>query len=57
MRTMTDVASGETLRYLQKLVKESLEETKEFWTSMDDQSKLLPLLEITSMGTQFIRLS
>lgn len=54
---MTDVASGETLRYLQKLVKESLEETKEFWTSMDDQSKLLPLLEITSMGTQFIRLS
>jgi hypothetical protein len=49
MRTMSDVASGETLAYLQKLVKASLEETKEFWGSMEDQSKLLPLLEITGM--------
>jgi E3 ubiquitin-protein ligase HUWE1 len=53
MRTMTDVASSETLVYLQKLVKESLEETKDFWGSMDDESKLLPLLEITGVSKHF----
>jgi hypothetical protein len=47
---MTDVASSETLLYLQKLVKASLEETKDFWSSMNDQSKLLPLLEITGLS-------
>jgi E3 ubiquitin-protein ligase HUWE1 len=50
MRTMTDVASNETLLYLQKLVIASLEETKEFWGSVDDKSKLLPLLEITGLS-------
>jgi len=51
MRTMTDVASNETLLYLQNLVIASLEETKEFWGSMDDESKLLPLLEITGLSS------
>jgi E3 ubiquitin-protein ligase HUWE1 len=48
---MTDVASNETLLYLQNLVIASLEETKEFWGSMDDESKLLPLLEITGLSS------
>lgn len=47
MRTMTDVASSETLLFLRKLVNLSLEETKEFWETMGDTSKLLPLLDVT----------
>lgn len=50
MRTMTDTSPSETLLYLQKLVNASLAETEHIWGSMDDQSKLLPLLEITSMS-------
>lgn len=46
MRTMADVSSSETLLFLRKLVNESLAETKDFWVTMRDQSKLLPLLDI-----------
>lgn len=46
MRTMADVSSSETLLFLRKLVNESLAETKDFWVTMGDQSKLLPLLDI-----------
>jgi E3 ubiquitin-protein ligase HUWE1 len=48
MRTMTDVAASETLLFLQKLVAASLEETNEFWGTMDRQSKFLPLVDITT---------
>lgn len=49
MRNMTDVAPNETLAFLQNLVKSSLAETQEFWGTMDDHSKLLPLLDVTGM--------
>lgn len=49
MRNMTDVAPTETLAFLQNLVKTSLAETQEFWGTMDDHSKLLPLLDVTGM--------
>ncbi|KAJ8696871.1 E3 ubiquitin-protein ligase tom1 [Pleurotus ostreatus] len=45
MRTLAEVATNETLAYLMKLVKSSLDETKEFWETVGGQSKLLPLLE------------
>ncbi|KAF7981836.1 hypothetical protein HWV62_31363 [Athelia sp. TMB] len=47
MRNMTDVAPNETLAFLQNLVKSSLAETQDFWGTMDDHSKLLPLLDVT----------
>ncbi|KAL0955931.1 hypothetical protein HGRIS_002119 [Hohenbuehelia grisea] len=46
MRSLTDVATGETLLYLTKLVKESLDETESFWGTVGGQSKLLPLVEV-----------
>ncbi|KAF9460708.1 hypothetical protein BDZ94DRAFT_1323842 [Collybia nuda] len=48
MRTMTEVSATETLTHLSKLVKESLEDTRDFWGVSQEQSKLLPLVEITN---------
>ncbi|KAJ6593931.1 hypothetical protein B0H19DRAFT_1215807 [Mycena capillaripes] len=49
MRTMSEVTTAETLAHLSKLVKESLEATKGFWEALDEDSKLLPLIDITGM--------
>lgn len=46
---MTEISATETLTHLSKLVKESLDETKDFWEAVQEQSKLLPLVDITSM--------
>lgn len=48
MRTMTEAATSETLLHLANLVKESLEATQSFWSEFGDQSKLLPLVELSS---------
>lgn len=48
MRTMTEVATGETLLHLAKLVNESLSATKEFWSELKEESKLLPLVDTSS---------
>ncbi|KAJ7497325.1 hypothetical protein FB451DRAFT_1550225 [Mycena latifolia] len=48
MRTMSEVTTGETLAHLSKLVKESLDATKSFWESVEEDSKLLPLVDITA---------
>ncbi|KAJ7218040.1 hypothetical protein GGX14DRAFT_495423 [Mycena pura] len=48
MRTMSEVATGETLTHLSKLVKQSLDATKSFWESMHEESKLLSLVDITA---------
>ncbi|KAF7315636.1 hypothetical protein MIND_00079100 [Mycena indigotica] len=47
MRTMSEVTSAETLAHLSKLVKESLETTKDFWESVQAESKLLPFVDLT----------
>jgi E3 ubiquitin-protein ligase HUWE1 len=47
MRTMTEVATSETLLHLAQLVKYSLDDTKSFWGTFDKDSKLLPLVDIT----------
>lgn len=47
MRTMTEVATDETLLHLSKLVKQSLDETRNFWETVSEPSKLLPLVDIT----------
>jgi E3 ubiquitin-protein ligase HUWE1 len=47
MRTMSEVTTAETLAHLSKLVKESLDATKSFWESVDEDSKLLSLVDIT----------
>lgn len=47
MRTMTEVATGETLLHLAKLVEESLSLTKGIWVDFNEHSKLAPLVEIS----------
>jgi E3 ubiquitin-protein ligase HUWE1 len=46
LRTMTEVATSETLLYLTDIVKESLDETKFFWESTQEPSKLLPFIDL-----------
>lgn len=45
IRTMVEAAPAETMTYLAKLVRTSLDETKEFWASQNEESKLMTLLE------------
>lgn len=52
MRTMTEVATNETLLHLAKLVKESLDDSKSFWEVLREESRLLPLVDITSWSFQ-----
>ncbi|GLB37041.1 putative protein with domain of Unknown Function (DUF913) [Lyophyllum shimeji] len=47
MRTLTEVATDETLLHLAQLVKQSLADTRGFWDKIEEPSKLLPLVEIT----------
>jgi E3 ubiquitin-protein ligase HUWE1 len=44
---MTEVATTQTLLFLSRLVKASLEETKDFWGTFEQPSKLLPLVDIS----------
>ncbi|KAG6850146.1 hypothetical protein H0H93_000531, partial [Arthromyces matolae] len=46
MRTLTEVASEETLAHLTSLVKQSLTETESFWGTVQEPSQLLSLVEI-----------
>ena len=46
LRTMTEVATSETLLHLTEIVKESLDETKFFWESIQEPSKLLPFIDL-----------
>lgn len=57
MRTMTEVATSETLLHLANLVKDSLAETHEFWENVTEPSKLLPLIDITGKSSPFSPLS
>ncbi|TDL26261.1 hypothetical protein BD410DRAFT_895667 [Rickenella mellea] len=47
IRTMTEVAPTETLGHLAKEVKVSLEETRDFWQSLDGKSHLLPYIDVS----------
>ncbi|OBZ67028.1 E3 ubiquitin-protein ligase ptr1 [Grifola frondosa] len=47
IRSMAEASTGETLTFLLKLVNESLAECKDFWESMDEHSKLLPMVDVT----------
>ncbi|RDB16805.1 E3 ubiquitin-protein ligase TOM1-like [Hypsizygus marmoreus] len=48
MRTMTEVATDETLLHLAQLVRESLDDTRNFWETVEEHSKLLPLVDIAA---------
>ncbi|KAK7057165.1 hypothetical protein R3P38DRAFT_3252330 [Favolaschia claudopus] len=52
MRTMSEVTTADTLAHLSKLVNESLEATKSFWESFEENSKLLSLVDITGMTSE-----
>jgi E3 ubiquitin-protein ligase HUWE1 len=54
MRTMTEVSTNETLLHLAQLAKESLEATRYFWETDHEDSKLLPLVDITSQPLSFV---
>lgn len=47
MRAMTEVSTNETFHHLAQLVKESLEDTRSFWETPQEDSKLLPLVDTT----------
>lgn len=46
VRTMAESATSETLSFLLKLVQDSLLTNMDFWESVEEQSKLLPLVDI-----------
>ncbi|KAI9068310.1 hypothetical protein FKP32DRAFT_1587710 [Trametes sanguinea] len=48
IRTMAESATTETLAFLIKLVSESLAECKDFWETMEEKSKLLPLVDFAA---------
>ena len=50
VRTMAEAATNETLAFLVRLVQESLAEIKEFWESLEEQPKLLSLVEFSGMS-------
>lgn len=52
MRTMIEVVTNETLTHLSKLVRESLDSTRDFWDKPGEQSKLLPFVETTRLFRQ-----
>ena len=55
LRTMTEVATGETLLHLTEIVKESLDETRFFWESIQEPSKLLPFIDLPGRSPNSLR--
>ena len=53
-RTLIEVAPAETLGFLSKQLKESLEETKDFWQPNDRNSPLLSMVEIASQSHPYL---
>ncbi|KZT26754.1 hypothetical protein NEOLEDRAFT_1062431 [Neolentinus lepideus HHB14362 ss-1] len=47
IRTMGEASPNDALVFLAKKVKESLEQTKDFWETTEDKSKMLSLVDIT----------
>ncbi|KAL6310318.1 hypothetical protein BKA93DRAFT_924556 [Sparassis latifolia] len=47
IRTMAESATSETIMFLVKLVHETMENNKDFWEHMEEQSKLLSMVDIT----------
>jgi E3 ubiquitin-protein ligase HUWE1 len=54
MRAMTEVSTNETFHHLSQLVKESLEDTRSFWEAAEENSKLLPLVDITGQSSTLL---
>ncbi|CCM01158.1 uncharacterized protein FIBRA_03206 [Fibroporia radiculosa] len=52
VRTMAEVAPGETVSFLVRLVHESLASTKNFWSSMREESELLQLVNVSDRELQ-----
>jgi len=46
LRTMTEVSPNDTLVDMTKLVKQSLDDTRDFWQNVEEPSKLLPLVDL-----------
>jgi E3 ubiquitin-protein ligase HUWE1 len=51
LRTMTEVATSETLVHLAEIVRISLDDTKFFWDSVEESSKLLHFVDLASERT------
>ena len=49
MRTLAEVATNDTIQHLSKLVKESLDETADFWKTPSHESKLISLIDLAGM--------
>ncbi|KZT10978.1 uncharacterized protein LAESUDRAFT_721398 [Laetiporus sulphureus 93-53] len=55
VRTMAEAETSETIAFLVRLVHESLEGTKEFWSSMQEESQLLALVDVTDSAEEVTR--
>jgi len=53
LRTMTEVSPNDTLVDMTKLVKQSLDDTRDFWQNVEEPSKLLPLVDLPGKVTFF----
>ncbi|EAU91398.2 Huwe1 protein [Coprinopsis cinerea okayama7 len=51
MRTLAEVATNDTIQHLSKLVKESLDETADFWKTPSHESKLISLIDLADKDT------
>ncbi len=49
LRTMTEVATNETLLHLSEIVRISINDTKFFWDPIKEPSKLLPFVDLLGM--------
>ena len=51
IRTMAEGATNETVAFLISIVREALEDTKEFWETLQEDSQFLALVNIVATGS------
>ena len=49
LRTMAEVATSETVLHLTDIVKESLDDSRFFWDTLEQPSKLMPFVDFHCM--------
>lgn len=50
MRTVTESATLDAISHIAKLVQDSLEQTRSFWTEMREEPKLLPYIDLQGLS-------
>lgn len=50
IRTMAEGATSETVAFLVNIVREALDDTKDFWENLREESQFLPLVNVSVTG-------